>query len=426
MKLPKSFFLMVLILILTCKNPEAMKLGTNFWNIGWGIRNDMFQANPVFAEGQNPWNPTMLREVGIHKVIRTMDWTPTNNVDAVSWADREPIKGTQSARVAWEWHIDLANRLGADLWITTPTMADDAYLAELAKLMKARLDSGRKLYIEWSNETWNYGFPQAGYCATAGAALGLPGDKYQKGFGYHSIGALRVWKAFLTVYGTDSHRLVKVLAGQSGNDWLAGVHLEILDDAKYNPTGIMPDVYTTAPYIGHENDGLDPNLWTTLRSQLPKLTADNRKIRVRMQARKIGFVAYEGGQHIANYATDAGAHSDVANRDQRMYPFYMEYLDSMATLYTVFVHYLHSGTAGPKGSWGSLEHTGQPLAEAPKYRALKDWTTAHPDASGNAIRISDGGPAYLPRSGSEIVDLLGRIFRRNPSGFAIDFSPPPK
>lgn len=392
---------------------HAMRLGTNFWNIGWGIRNDMFLANPVFADGGNPWNPTMLKEVGIHTVIRTMDWTPTNNVDPVTWATREPITGTQSARVAWEWQADLANRIGVDLWITAPTMADDAYLTELAKLMKARLDPARKLYIEWSNETWNWGFAQAGYCATAGEALGLPGDKYQKGFGYNSIGALKVWKAFIAVYGDQSGRLIKVLAGQSGNDWLAGVHLGILDDAKYNPDGLMPDVYSTAPYFGHDVDGLDGDLWAKLRTQLPKLTADNRKIRDRMKARKIGFVAYEGGQHIANYETDAGAHSDVANRDQRMYGLYTEYLDSMATIYSVFVHYLHSGAAGPKGSWGSLEKTGQPIAEAHKYRALKDWIAAHPDASGIHVAARPLVPAALP--GYPMVDLLGRWFLRDPA-----------
>ncbi|MDQ3000736.1 MAG: hypothetical protein M3Y08_05700 [Fibrobacterota bacterium] len=398
----------IFLLFLTWSHLEAMTLGTNFWNIGWGIKDDMFAANAVFAEGQNPWNRTMLVEVGIHKVIRTMDWTPTNNVDLASWATREPLTGTQASRVAWEWQADLANRMGADLWITVPTMADDAYLTELAKLMKSRLDPGRKLYIEWSNETWNWGFLQAAYCATAGEALGLPGDKYQKGFGYQSIGALKVWKAFLAVYGSESNRLIKVLAGQSGNDWLAGVHLDMLDDLKYNPTGIMPDVYATAPYIGHENDGLDPNLWNSLRSKLPKLTADNRKIRDRMQARKIGFVAYEGGQHIANYSTEAGAHSNVANRDPRMYGFYKEYLDSMATIYTVFVHYLHSGEAGPKGSWGSLEHTGQPIADAPKYRALKDWTVAHPDGRGNAGRFFYGSTVSVPREERDFVDILGR------------------
>ena len=55
-----------------------MKLGTNFWNIGWGIKDDMFKPNTVFVDGQNPWNPVMLQEVGIYKVIRTMDWTPNS------------------------------------------------------------------------------------------------------------------------------------------------------------------------------------------------------------------------------------------------------------------------------------------------------------------------------------------------------------
>lgn len=92
----------------------------------------------------------MLTELGFYKVLRTMDWNPTNTVDAVSWATREPLTGTQTDLVAWEWQADLANRTGADLWINIPTMADDTYITELAKLMKARLDPKHKLYIEWS------------------------------------------------------------------------------------------------------------------------------------------------------------------------------------------------------------------------------------------------------------------------------------
>jgi hypothetical protein len=31
------------------------------------------------------------------------------------------------------------------------------------------------------------------------------------------------------------------------------------------------------------------------------------------------------------------------------------------------------GQAGNGGAWGAIEFTGQPLADAPKYRALVAW-----------------------------------------------------
>jgi hypothetical protein len=46
----------------------------------------------------------------------------------------------------------------------------------------------------------------------------------------------------------------------------------------------------------------------------------------------------------------------------------------MSKYYDCFYHYAHVGRCGDKGAWGCIERTGQPLAEAPKYRALAEWT----------------------------------------------------
>jgi len=56
-----------------------------------------------------------------------------------------------------------------------------------------------------------------------------------------------------------------------------------------------------------------------------------------------------------------------------MYELYGEYLAEMEKYYTHFSHYCHAGQAGDGGAWGCIEYTGQPLGEAPKYRALVDY-----------------------------------------------------
>jgi hypothetical protein len=56
-----------------------------------------------------------------------------------------------------------------------------------------------------------------------------------------------------------------------------------------------------------------------------------------------------------------------------MHDLYAEYLQAVSPHLTHFCHYAHVGQAGERGAWGSLEYTGQPLAEAPKYRALVEW-----------------------------------------------------
>ena len=404
----RIFILALILMGLT--HLQAMKIGTNFWNIDWMNPNDIFKSKAFLADGENPFNPTMLQEVGFYKVIRTMDWTPTNNVETVSWATREPINGKQQGRVAWEWHVDLANRVGADLWINVPTTADDAYVTELANLMKTRLNSNHKLYVEWSNETWNWAFPQADYCSKKGIALNLQGDKYEQAVRFMPIRAAQVWKVFMDVFGKDNNRIVKVMASQDGSEWLTGRHLESLKDKNLNPSGLMPDVYATAPYFGYGMDGLDPNLRTKLSEDIHKLAVANRKVRDIVNAENIAYVSYEGGQTIASYATKEGAHSDIPNRDPRMYDMYIQYLDTMSTVYSLFMHYCHSGQAGGQGSWGSLEYTGQPIKDAPKYRALKDWVAAHPDGSVTPV-LSAKRNVHTKANKQRVANILGRIFK---------------
>jgi len=43
-----------------------------------------------------------------------------------------------------------------------------------------------------------------------------------------------------------------------------------------------------------------------------------------------------------------------------------------------FCYYAHVGQAGNGGAWGAIEFTGQPLAEAHKYRALVEWANSTP------------------------------------------------
>ncbi len=110
------------------------------------------------------------------QAIRVMEWTSTNSQQASAWADRTPPDyawqaarqfgttsvGFHSGGIAWEYCIQLANETGTDLWINIPHKATDDYILQLATLLKAQLRPGLKIYVEFSNETWNsaYGFSQ--------------------------------------------------------------------------------------------------------------------------------------------------------------------------------------------------------------------------------------------------------------------------
>ncbi len=65
--------------------------------------------------------------------------------------------------------------------------------------------------------------------------------------------------------------------------------------------------------------------------------------------------------------------ADVINRQPVMYALMTEYLQEMSRHFDHFCYYTHLGGAKDRGAWGAIEYTGQPLAEAHRYRALVDW-----------------------------------------------------
>ena len=390
---------------------SGMDLGTNFWNLGWHRSSDCFQdVNNV--TGDNPWNPQFLREIAVFRSFRFMDWDNTNGSTREKWSER-PLKiAAKQNPVAYEWMIDLCNRMNADLWVTVPHKSINRetgdqpcdYALRLCILVKTGVDvqtvdlSSRldklstltaqdliqaggvktceplkpdlKFYIEYSNETWNGAFKQAHYCCDEGEALGLDKNRWTAGFRYHAWAAIRLFRAAELVFGVDSPRVVKVLATHTANAWIAGQHLQVLRDSKLNPWGVKATAIATAPYFGHKVEGTDPDAIEQLRLAIRKSADDSARHRKLADEAGLKLIAYEGGQHVVKKA-------QAINRNPVMFELYQEYLREMSKYFEHFSHYCHVGRAGDGGAWGAIEFTGQPLAEAHKYRALVDWARSH-------------------------------------------------
>jgi hypothetical protein len=101
------------------------------------------------------------------KVLRFMDFLATNGNQQRRWSERltpnhasmyQSAKGYgwQGKGGAYEYAIALCNELNADCWLTVPAQADDDYVRQLAALVKAQLNPDLKLYLEYSNELWNF------------------------------------------------------------------------------------------------------------------------------------------------------------------------------------------------------------------------------------------------------------------------------
>ena len=121
--------------------------------------------------------------------IRFMDFLATNGNHDINWTDRvTPTEATQyQPKAGWGWQgkgasfeylVALANETGKDVWINIPVSASDDFVTRLAQLIQfgsdgtnpytsaqanpvyPPLNSNLKVYLEYSNETWNSAFPQ--------------------------------------------------------------------------------------------------------------------------------------------------------------------------------------------------------------------------------------------------------------------------
>jgi hypothetical protein len=121
-------------------------------------------------------------DVAPFTTIRYMGYLNTNGSTIAHWADRVlpslPIQANFNGG-ALEYAVMLANETGKDLWINVPVSADDDYVQRLAQLLRygsdgvnpytslqanpvfPPIDPNLDVYVEYSNEVWNFSFSQA-------------------------------------------------------------------------------------------------------------------------------------------------------------------------------------------------------------------------------------------------------------------------
>lgn len=342
---------------------------------------------PGFGDLPDPplFLPRFVDRLAGFRTLRFMDWMMTNDpVVGSGEAGRALMSDATWMRrgVPMEAVAALANRLGAEPWITVPHGASDAQARALLLALDGALDPDLRIWIEWSNETWNPAFPQAAYAIDRGTALQLSDDPFQAGLFYHARRAGELFAIATEAIGRD--RFVGVLAAQSANPW-TGEQVATFD-------GGVPGaaVLAIAPYI----DGFgDPETAATVRElsvrqllrrmrrvvdgPLRDAIAANRSVAV---ANGLALVAYEGGQHLVGVR---GAENDArltrlfvaANRSSGMARLYRHYLQtwSEASRGGLLNHYVDVSAYGKWGSWGAREDQLDGLRDAPKARALRRW-----------------------------------------------------
>jgi hypothetical protein len=340
-----------------------------------------------------PFNPVFLAKVAPFSLLRYMDWGATNGSPVVEWADRSHVGDVTYATPAGvpiEVMIDLANTLHVDPWFCVPHQASDDYVRQFAQLLHDRLDPALHPHIEYSNEVWNTGFPQGVWANARSQALELDSPFGQPAI-FYAVRAVQVFKIAQSVWGADSGRIVRVLAGQSAWD-------NFLTHAlAYQDTAANADVMAIAPYFSAAAAGDPAQVATTLTLSsdqiVDQMLANIRgDIKSQMTANaalaakyKLKFKAYESGagdsssyfpadKIDAMTALFASAHSNPRMRD-----VYAEYYGQwVAAGGDTMNQYNDVGGWSKWGLWGSLQYVTEDAAASPKYQGLLDFIAAHP------------------------------------------------
>lgn len=388
----------------------------------------------------NPFRPEVIEFCKPWHCLRFMDWLGTNNSIDRRWADRKrrtfytqigttgdtlglfgnPIPAWErkwASGIAVELCIQLANLTRKDAWLCVPHMADDEYITQMAKVVKAELDPSLKVYLEFSNEIWNWQFQQAQWMIRSEVAGTLVeaggGRRPWKGWWRPTsfkdgviapgagegidhperTGALfrRCFKLWEDVFaGADRKRLVRVCAVQAG--WTDTVRRTLGWVMKHGGC----DALSPSGYFGP-----DDSVYARWEAAGARLTPDDviadmqRMVAGGVQtaemnarlAREAGvrLVVYEGGQHIqpkSQADTPYNPALGAAQTHPSMYALYRKNLELFArTGCDLFCAFNSVGAQGSRfGSWGHVERYGQSPAEAPKYRALLDGNASRTPA----------------------------------------------
>ena len=344
------------------------------------------------GEERGLFSPPFVERLRPFSVLRFMDWGRTNGSPLWEWAARTTPDSYTQARpegVALEHMLELARAVGADAWLCVPHAATDDFVRRCAERVAELRAPGQRIWVEYSNETWNPGsaFPQTAYVRERGLALGLDADPAAAGHAFAAKRSAEIWEAFARVLPADA--LVPVLATQSASTWVTERRVAALD-----PDGPRPKVLAIAPYFGEAYRERDLPPEAGAYPTVEELVGDvsRRSIaRVREQVaaqRRLAeaagceLVCYEGGQHFVGLgrAKDDERLTDLlhaANRHPEMGARYDEYLAMLdGEGVTTFCAFSFCGAWSKHGSWGALERIDQPLDEAPKFAALARWARA--------------------------------------------------
>jgi hypothetical protein len=358
------------------------------------------------------------------------------------WADRalqtDLAQNTEKG-MAVEWLVDLCNRTNCSPWFSLPTAASDDFLRQYATYVRDHLNRNLRIYIEWSNEAWNWsGYPGWDWSDAYGRIIGIGGFSAYPA--YRMVQMFKIWddvfgEAHLRSARTTS-RLQRVLSVQGGYTSRAQA---LLDFDGTGITGGYPnpidaghkacdyaDVVAVTNYIAEGVDDVKKFATTLTVDQM--VDSLKREIDARCastgqngsnywyldvamaEQRGLNAVTYESGVSLYNNPFDSltGVKLDALEVSPRMKELYLYCLNKWkalgvdgsgkgAALWNQFGDTgWNLGNSGQWGHWSIREYSTESIDSCPKWQALREfaqnnarWWTDVPLPTGVASRAVD-------------------------------------
>lgn len=209
-------------------------------------------------EAGHVFRPAWLAASSGSAIRRFMDWMRTNGSNQTAWANR-PLPSwytyTSDSGVPVEIMVALCNQTDADMWACIPHLANDQYVLNFVSYIHDNLDPDRTLYLEWSNETWNFmsEFTQTAYCFDQ-AELRWPGEGGDAWMQFAGMKAAHAMELATSVYADKPEKLVRVAGMHTGwtglEDGFLHAPLYIAEDPGVNREPIESfDAYAVTGYF---------------------------------------------------------------------------------------------------------------------------------------------------------------------------------
>lgn len=118
-----------------------------------------------------------------------------------------------------EAQINLANKLRVDIWPIIPAWARDNYVTNWATVIRDNLSAALYAYPEYTNEVWNFGFPQTHWSNQRGLVFGWVQSSNQALYGWYGLRVRQIMGNLIpAVFSGQMSRVRRVMALQGFGD----------------------------------------------------------------------------------------------------------------------------------------------------------------------------------------------------------------